>query len=386
MRQTDPVTSADSVREAPTGELSTGTLLLITVLLTVASAITVRPLGLSGAGLYGLILLIGSAVLVGLRVVDLERWGPQARFVSMLIAAVVVGLFYGFDVSSWAVSFAYVLTFAAGVRLPRNQSYVVAGLTTACALVSTAASGAIANGWPAWASLTVFLPVFMGMSRRAAARQLTAAQDLVAQTERTRAAERQASALEERTRLARELHDVLAHSLTGVGLQLDLADAQLEAGQVDKARSAVVKARSLTNEGVDEARAVITALREDSTTLATALARVVQDPEQLTIGPFTAEPTAAVRHALLRVTQESLTNARRHAPASPAHVDLRQDPECWQLTITNGPSLTSGITGSGMGVVGMQERVAALGGTAQIGRTDDDGWQVLVRIPLGDRA
>ena len=106
MRQTDPVTSADSVREAPTGELSTGTLLLITVLLTVASAITVRPLGLSGAGLYGLILLIGSAVLVGLRVVDLERWGPQARFVSMLIAAVVVGLFYGFDVSSWAVSFA----------------------------------------------------------------------------------------------------------------------------------------------------------------------------------------------------------------------------------------------------------------------------------------
>lgn len=378
------MSSADAGRAVPTGELSTRTLLLITAFLTIASAITVRPLGLSGAGLYGLVLLVLSAGLLTLRVVDLERWGPRVRLASMLISAVVVGLFYGFDVSSWAVSFAYVLSFAAGVRLPRHQAYAVAGLATITALLATLASGAVAAGWPVWAGLTVFLPVFMGISRRAAALQLGAARDLVAQTERTRVAERQASALEERTRLARELHDVLAHSLTGVGLQLDLADAQLEAGQVDKARATVVRARSLTNEGVDEARAVITALREDSTTLPDALARLVQDPEQLTIGALSAEPPPGVRHTLLRVTQEALTNARRHAPAAPAQVALTQDADDWHLSITNEPSAASGVTGSGMGVIGIHERVAALGGTAQIGPTDDGGWQVSVRIPLGD--
>lgn len=378
------MSSADAGRQVPTGELSTRTLLLITALLTAASAITVRPLGLTGAGLYGLILLILSAGLLTLRVVDLERWGPRARLVSMLITAVVVGLFYGFDVSSWAVSFAYVLSFAAGVRLVRHQAYLVAGVATVTAVAATAASGAVAAGWPVWAGLTVFLPVFMGISRRAAALQLSAARDLVAQTERTRVAERQASALEERTRLARELHDVLAHSLTGVGLQLDLADAQLEAGQNDKARGTIVRARSLTNEGVDEARAVITALREDSTTLPETLARLVQEPEQLTIGALSEQPPPGVRHGLLRVTQEALTNARRHAPAAPAQVTLAQDADAWQLAITNGPSAASGVTGSGMGVIGIRERVAALGGIAQIGPTDDGGWQVVVRIPLGD--
>lgn len=378
------MSSADAGRQVPTGELSTRTLLLITALLTAASAITVRPLGLTGAGLYGLILLILSATLLALRVVDLERWGHRTRLISMLITAVVAGLFYGFDVSSWAVSFAYVLSFAAGVRLVRPQAYLVAGVATVTALIATAASGAVAAGWPVWAGLTVFLPVFMGISRRAAALQLSAARDLVAQTERARVAERQASALEERTRLARELHDVLAHSLTGVGLQLDLADAQLEAGQIDKARGTIVRARSLTNEGVDEARAVITALREDSTTLPDALTRLVQDPEQLTIGALSEQPPPGVRHGLLRVTQEALTNARRHAPAAPAQVTLAQDADAWQLTVTNGPSAPSGVTGSGMGVIGIRERAAALGGTARIGPTDDEGWQVVVRIPLGD--
>lgn len=368
-----------------TGELSPPVQLLITGLLAAACVLTVRPLGVSGAGLYGLLLLVLSTLALSSRVLPLERFGADLRYASMLVAAVVTGLFYGFDVSSWAVSFAYAPSFAAGVRLPQHRAYVVAGLTTVVALAATWASGAVGEGWPWWACLTVFLPVFIGMSRRAAAVQLAAARELVAQTERARAAERETLALQERTRLARELHDVLAHSLTGVGLQLDLAEAQLEAGQDAQAQQTVARARSLTKDGVDEARAVITALREDSTTLPEALRRLMQDPEQLTVGELTQEPTDAVRHALVRITQEAITNARRHAPDAPARVSLSQQPDGWRLLVVNGPSADPGVTGSGMGLIGIRERVTGLGGTVEIGARADGGWQVDAWIPLGDK-
>ena len=162
-------------------------------------------------------------------------------------------------------------------------------------------------------------------ARRAAStwRRARAAQALVEQTQQTEAASRRAAALDERTRIAREIHDVLAHALGGLTVQLEAAELLLaERGDLDGALERIRLCRRTAREGLEEARRAVAALRTDAPPLPESLAGLIESHrEQGSSGELVIEGAARelapeVSLALMRTVQEALTNARRHAPGS----------------------------------------------------------------------
>ena len=207
--------------------------------------------------------------------------------------------------------------------------------------------------------------------------------------------------VEERNRLAREVHDTLAQELTGIALQLEAADALLEHSP-DRARARIRQALERTRESLEEARRSVLDLR------AGPLERQALPAALETLGQrFTAEtgtPVASqlalvgprlparVEEALYRIAQEALVNIRRHADASTVRIELRQTGDSVQLIVAdNGrgfdieqASAPGGNTHAhGFGLTGMQERAHLLNGRMQISSCPGAGAQVEVTIPLG---
>jgi signal transduction histidine kinase len=224
----------------------------------------------------------------------------------------------------------------------------------------------------------VFVGFLAGLSRRQFVLAEVRARELVEEHARS-------DVLTARTQLASEIHDVLAHSLGGLVIQLDAVDALLESGGTVAARAKVHDARALAAEGLSEARRAVAALSEtpaDSSALVgadqvladvTALVRAHDslggrvNLRQVGVGH---DVSKRVELALRRAAQEGLTNARKHAPDVRVDVVLTWTADSVQLQITNpvGPS-TRNVAG-GHGLVGMRERFAALpGGSASAGRT-----------------
>ncbi len=217
---------------------------------------------------------------------------------------------------------------------------------------------------------------------------------LLAELEKARDAQAQAAALAERGRIAREMHDVLAHSLAGLSLQLQAVRAVASRENVGPAVTEPLdKAAELARTGVEEAKAVVGALRETpggSTTpdllgvfeLAGLVERFPGSARLRVSGePGALDP--AVGHAIYRAVQESLTNSARYAPGSPVIVDLQWETDQLRVLITDsGPAMGIVATGqgSGQGLRGMRERLAAVGG-AMTSRPDTTGWRTEITVP-----
>ncbi|MGH2865681.1 MAG: sensor histidine kinase [Solirubrobacteraceae bacterium] len=231
----------------------------------------------------------------------------------------------------------------------------------------------------------------LGLTRRQYVAQGRAAQALVAQTLRTESESRRAAALDERTRLAREIHDVLAHALGGLTVQLEAAELLLgERGDVDGALERIRVCQGTAREGLEEARRAVAALRSDAPPLPESLAGLLDaHREQGARGELIVEgsgrelpPEAAL--ALMRAVQEGLTNARRHAPGSGVRVRLRFEEHSTSVTVTNGEprraqSAAGGRTG-GYGLTGMRERLELAGGQLVAGPSGR-GWSVRAEVP-----
>ncbi|SEF86716.1 Signal transduction histidine kinase [Nonomuraea solani] len=198
-----------------------------------------------------------------------------------------------------------------------------------------------------------------------------------------------AMALDERARIARELHDVLAHSLGALGVQLDVAEALLtERGDVDGAVARIRRSRGLAREGLIEARAAVAALREDVPPLPDALGLLVAEhrrdhdvPAELRTAGARRPITPAAEVCLLRTAREALTNAARHAPGRPITVDLSYGDRHVRLAVRNPlpePATPSGEPGYGLS--GMRERVALTGGTLDAG-PGGEFWEVRAEVP-----
>ncbi|WP_019203109.1 sensor histidine kinase [Tsukamurella sp. 1534] len=232
-----------------------------------------------------------------------------------------------------------------------------------------------------WIGVSATATVWAGIAGRARRERTRTLEQLVEQSARTAASEARSSALAERARIARELHDVLAHTLSGAGMQLELADALLEAGRTEDARAAVQRARGAIAGGVTEARDAVHALRGDTVDLPAALAALGEGPRET----VDAEPVRlgeAATLAVLRVAQEAFTNARRHAPGAPIRAALRSGPDGAVLTVANGPGrVASPSPGSGMGLIGMRERAAEAHGALRAGPAPDGGWAVTLTVP-----
>jgi signal transduction histidine kinase len=229
------------------------------------------------------------------------------------------------------------------------------------------------------------------------------AQRLLAQMEETRDAELRAAALAERQRLAREMHDVLAHSLSGLVVQLEGARLLALSDPADGRLPATIdRAHQLAKSGLDEARRAIGMLRDDELPgpdKLAVLARSFQADTGVACWYTEAgEPVdlrPAVRLALYRVTQEALTNVRKHAHPDRVEVQLKYLQDEVSLAVEDfqagsggmGPPGSGGFRGvvppgehSGYGLTGMRERAELLGGTLTAGRTGH-GFLVQLRIP-----
>jgi signal transduction histidine kinase len=214
---------------------------------------------------------------------------------------------------------------------------------------------------------------------------------LLIELEESRGAELRAAALAERQRLARDMHDVLAHSLSGLLLQLEGARLLALASPADERLAGTIdRAHELAKNGLDEARRAIGMLRDDDLPgpdrLAALTAAFQADtgvPARFTSSGTPRELTSAVRLALYRVTQEALTNVRKHA--RPERVDVRLDylPDDVSLAVEDvgEPAAVPPAGGSegGYGLTGMRERAELLGGTLDAAPTGT-GFQVLLRV------
>jgi signal transduction histidine kinase len=183
--------------------------------------------------------------------------------------------------------------------------------------------------------------------------------------------------------VAREVHDVLAHTLAAVAVQLEAADAVLaDGGDPAKLRALVQRSRSLVGDGIEETRAAVRALRDEPVELVSRLHALVEDePVELHVmgQPRPLPPKAGL--ALYRAAQEALTNARKHAPGAPLTMSLEFRPDDIVLCVDNGAA-TSAPTSieSGFGLQGMRERLELAGGALDVGETAT-GWRVEARVP-----
>ncbi|MFC7279589.1 sensor histidine kinase [Paractinoplanes rhizophilus] len=228
---------------------------------------------------------------------------------------------------------------------------------------------------------------FGGMSRR---QHRTTEQQARALLEERLAVEQeraQVAALTERSRIARDLHDVLAHSLGGLVIQLEAVDALLESGRSDQARDRVRAARKLAVSGLNEAKEAVTALREPDEPLSAVVAALA-DAHRALGGQIAVRGDAdrgaleaASRTAVRRAVQELLTNARRHAPGAATTLDLDWDDTMLTITATTPAVHGAGDAspGGGHGLAGMRERVTEAGGTMAV--RDGPSFEVVLRLP-----
>ena len=219
------------------------------------------------------------------------------------------------------------------------------------------------------------------------------AERLFVKVEQSRAAQTRAAGLAERQRLAREMHDVLAHSLSGLMLQLEGARLLAAADAADpRLPLAIDRAHQLGKTGLDEARRAIGMLREDELPgperLAGLAAQFEQDrsvPCRLTVSgePYPLAPEARV--AVYRVVQEALTNITKHADPERVELHLAYAPSATRLTVEDFATpddrrqLQSG-DGNGYGLTGMRERAELLGGTLTAQATRG-GFRVELDVP-----
>ena len=274
----------------------------------------------------------------------------------------------------------------------------VRGGAVAAALLGLAFLGAngVVTGWSSPINLA-FMSLGLGFAYVATTSvsrvrmERERAEALLEELQRTRDAQIEAAALGERARIAREIHDVLAHTLSALAVQLEGTRMLVEQRPGDPATlAAVERAHRLALEGLHETRRAVGALRGDRLPGADGLARLVEEfgtesgtPARFDIqgGPVPLASDAQL--ALYRTAQEALTNVRKHAPhATSVGVVMRYTADGAELVVEDEapPGTVDGHSGGGYGLVGMRERAELLGGTLEAGPVAS-GFKVRLWLP-----
>ena len=278
-----------------------------------------------------------------------------------------------------ALGFATLLALG-GAVVAGPVDHLTSGDIALCGLVAVAVLGGVAT-----------------VNRRRYIEVVQARSELVERTHREEAL-RKVDA--ERLRIARELHDVVAHTMSTINVQAGAATYLADDLPSDGAE-ALEAIRIASKDGMRELRAILAVLRQVDDpesnqpqpglarldTLVSAAGAAGLPTTVVTTGRAPSALPPAVDLAAYRIIQESLTNAIRHAGPATATVHISYGPAEVGLRITDtgaGPPVTS--TSSGHGLVGMRERAAAAGGDLAVGRSRGGGFQVSARLPLGSPA
>ena len=332
-------------------------------------------------------LTIAAAALIGWWASDRlpAPWSGRSLFACLTVITAVGGFAATSHHDTSVLALAIISMLSAGIDLSLAEVLVVF-LAGVLAIEIGAVSYGDADlgtvlGYPA---LLVGLAVG-GRYRRAYRIQSEQAEALLAETRRAQLEAERVAALTERTRIAREIHDVLAHSLGALGIQLQAAEVMLSERQdIDRALLALAGARRLVDEGLTETRRAVRALRTDAPPLPQALAALVDDrPGALTVSgePYALSPAAGL--ALLRVAQEAVTNTVKHANGQPATIALAYTDAGVELRIENvlpnAVAVEHPHTAGGYGLAGMHERLRLIDGELHAGPAGDR-WVVQARV------
>jgi signal transduction histidine kinase len=350
-----------------------------------------------GVGAQGTAVAVALGVCVAGGVVwFLARGRERLTVATLAVLGVAGGVLAGLSPLSTAIAVGCVVTATVGARLNTEISMAITAATVAAFLIAGLVTGAPAEsllGYP----LTFIGLWALGLTRHAFLMRAELAEQALAETRRAREAETEAAALAERARIAREIHDVLAHSLAAVSVNLEAAEALLAAlptgrPELGQAIECISRASVFTKEGLADARRAILALRDDAAPLSEQLAELVKEYAADSHGPadltVTGTPRPVASEAGLtvyRTAQEALTNARKHAPGQPVRLTLDYAPDEITMRVDNrlpDPAAARPLaaTGAGYGLTGLRERAALGGGTLTAGPADGE-WRVTLRIP-----
>ncbi|MFD3374399.1 MULTISPECIES: sensor histidine kinase [unclassified Streptomyces] len=335
---------------------------------------------LHGWGVAGAVLgvLVGGLGVWGFRRVTLEhRLLPSLGLLVLLFAIATVAEGAGLRVPALVVWCACAVS--AMERLP-----LAAALPASAVALGTYA--AVNNdAWLTTLATTAGLAL-AGYVLRLDAEARGSAQRLLAQERAARAAEAESAALAERARIAREIHDVLAHSLSAQLVHLEAARLLIERGaERDQILDRVVAARGMAREGLAETRQALSALRGELSPLEEFLSELVAETAGADVTvtgerrPLPAEASQAVR----RVAQEALTNVRKHAPGAKIRIRLDYGEHEVMLNVRDSGAPPGEFThsGAGYGLLGMRERAELLGGSLEAGPYEE-GFVVTLKVPV----
>jgi len=357
--------------------------------------------GLHGAGLRVTLVLAVYAAAVATAIS--VRWARRG----LAAQAVVIGLIGGCGVALAVLQPLGVAVLApslgvwfAAVRLPPVPAAVISGAITAALVLAIALTEHPAAQAAIAATLLCLLLAVIGQFLRRGRESQDRTELLMAQLQDAREAEAAAAALAERTRIAGELHDVLAHSLSALAIQLQGARKLAGRETVSAAlRGTIERSAELAKAGLADARQAVGALRGERLPSLDQLAVLVEDFRRDTGLAATMRIDGASRPlpaeaslALFRGVQEALTNITRYAPGAATAVTVSYQAGRTVLTVEDhlpGTGASPGAepradlladVGGGHGLTAMRERTQRVGGTVRAGPTAD-GWLVELEVP-----
>ncbi|GAB2808128.1 histidine kinase [Actinoallomurus bryophytorum] len=282
---------------------------------------------------------------------------------------------------------------SAGSGTSLAAGWIVVGLG-----VAAIEAAGLALGATAWVTVEypgyLLVALLMGFNRRTHRVRADQSAALLAKSERLREEQAAVAALEERARIAREIHDVLAHSLGALGVHIQLTRAVLtDRNDVAQAVERLDQAHRMAADGLSETRRAVQALRGETLPLPEGLERLSADHRLRHDARVTFEVKGVPRPlppdaglALARIAQEALVNTAKHAPNQPVEMRLDYADADTSLVVVNplgGDGDREGglaTANAGYGLTGMRERLLLLDGTLSAGRNGND-WVVMAKVP-----
>jgi signal transduction histidine kinase len=299
-----------------------------------------------------------------------------------------------FDASWAATAMVVVELYTVALLGDRQRSLVVGGLTAMGVIVAIVLiEGSVELTGVGLRVLLVFAVLAFGDTVRSRRALRVAAQEREQQEAREREEDGRRRVADERLRIARELHDTLAHSLVAINVRssvaVDLHDSQDSAALRDIKQVSATALRDL--------RATLSLVREDGDAAPTApafdldaLPGLVEHARSaglradVDVQVNGAHVPSTIGGAAYRIVQEALTNVLRHAHASSAQVRVRARTDALEIEITDDGHANANNTNAGLGVRGMTERATALGGHLDAGPRPAGGWRVHAVLPLNN--
>ncbi|MBQ0892261.1 sensor histidine kinase [Micromonospora sp. U56] len=293
----------------------------------------------------------------------------------------------GFDVPAVAYLFAVYAAVRAGHRIIT----VAASVTLLSALPLAALASGLHDTGEAFAQARGALEIAWLLAAGAAGEALRQAERRADEAERTREETARRRADEERLHIARELHDSLTHQISVIKVQAEVA-VHLARKRGDPVPEALLAIREAGREAARELRATLEALRDDDTTPPHGLDHIPELVERagrtgleatLTIEGQRHDVPAAVGRTAYRIVQESLTNIARHAAAATASVRIDCRPDVLAIQVDDdGKATPDTAPMPGVGLLGMRERVTALGGRLRAEPRSEGGFTVRAELPV----